>query len=196
MSYWILPGYLLLGGFLIQWLGASQWPGLVVDFIAFYLALVFFSLTGAVVQPYNLHAEVDIHVPVEPDVEVIEERLLKERTNVLNHAYGFISRDNRKGGFSHIESWLREDPDPESAWAWFFDQMLRWENKHPALLFGQSYVSQLLQHGDGAAAVKIILRCRLHDEAFAPLAGDLPAALTAAEDSGSQELAAFLRSRV
>jgi hypothetical protein len=196
MSYWILPGYLLLGGFLIQWLGASQWPGLVVDFIAFYLALVFFSLTGAVVQPYNLHAEVDIHAPVEPDVEVIEERLLKERTNVLNHAYGFISRDNRKGGFSHIESWLREDPDPESAWAWFFDQMLRWENKHPALLFGQSYVSQLLQHGDGAAAVKIILRCRLHDEAFAPLAGDLPAALTAAEDSGSQELAAFLRSRV
>ncbi len=195
-NYWVLPGYLLLAGFVIQWLGALPWPGLVVEFIAFYLVFVFFSLTGAVVQPFNLHEEVDIHAPVEPDVEVVEAHLLKERTNVLNHAYGFISRDNRKGGFSHIESWLREDPDPESAWPWFFDQMLRWENKHPALLFGQSYVSQLLQHGDDTAAVKIILRCRLHDQAFVPLAADLPAALKAAENSGNQELVAFLRSRV
>ena len=195
-SYWILPGYLLLAAIVIQWLGGLHWPALVVEFIAFYLVLVFFSLTGAIVQPHQLHEEVDIHEPVEPRAEIIAEQLLRARTNVLNHAYGFISRDNRKGGFSHIEGWLREDPDPESAWAWFFDQMLRWENKHPALLFGQSYVNQLLQHDDDTTAVKVMLRCRLHDEAFVPLAGDLPAALHAAENSGNQELAAFLRSRV
>jgi hypothetical protein len=195
-SYWLLPSYLVFAGFGIHWLGELNWPPFFVDLLAFYLVLVFFSLAGAVVQPYNLHQEVDIYDPVEPEAEVVEERLLKERTSVLSHAYGFISRDNRKGGFGHIESWLREDPDPESGWAWFFDQMLRWENKYPALLFGQSYLSQLLQAGDDATAVKVMMRCRLHDASFVPLADDIPAALAAAEKSGNQQLADFLRSRV
>ena len=195
-SYWLLPSYLVFAGFAIHWLGELNWPPFFVDLLAFYLVLVFFSLAGAVVQPYNLHEEVDIYDPVEPEAEVVEERLLKERTSVLSHAYGFISRDNRKGGFGHIESWLREDPDPESAWAWFFDQMLRWENKYPALLFGQSYLSQLLQAGDDATAVKVMMRCRLHDASFVPLGEDIPAALAAAEKSGNQQLADFLRSRV
>lgn len=131
--------------------------------LGLFLLLTFFSLTGAVVQPYNLHEEVDIHESVEPDIEVVEERLLNERTSALNHAYGFISRDNRRGGFGHIQGWLREDPDPESTWAWFFDQMLR---------------------------------CRLHNEGFVPLQDDIPDVLAAAERSGNQPLADFLRSRV
>lgn len=195
-SYWLLPSFLLLAPAVLRWLSAQGWSGFFLDFFGFYLVLVFFSLTGAVVQPYNLHQEVGIHEPVEPDEEVVEERLLRERTSVLTHAYGFISRDNRRGGFGHIESWLREDPDPESAWPWFFDQMLRWEDKHPALLFGQSYLSQLLRDGDDRAAVKVMMRCRLHNEAFAPLADDIPAALNAAEKTGNQQLADFLRSRV
>jgi hypothetical protein len=195
-SYWLLPTYLLSAAVALRWLGAQGMSGFFLDLFGFYLVLVFFSLTGAVVQPYNLHQEVAIYDPVEPDPEFIEERLLKDRTSVLTHAYGFISRDNRRGGFGHIESWLREDPDPESAWGWFFDQMLRWENKHPALLFGQSYLSQLLANGDNAMAVKVMMRCRLHDAKFVPLAGDLEPALRAAEAAGNQELADFLRSRV
>ena len=195
-SYWILPSYLVLAGVLLRWLSAQELSGFFLDLLGFYLLLVFFSLTGAVVQPYNLHEEVDIHEPVEPEKDVVEERLLKERTSVLNHAYGFISRDNRRGGFGHIEGWLREDPDPESAWAWFFDQMLRWEDKHPALLFGQSYISQLLASGEDMQAVKVTLRCRLHNETFVPLGDDILAVLAAAESSGNQQLADFLRSRV
>ncbi len=195
-SYWILPTYLLLAGVVLRWLSTQGLSGFFLDLFGYYLVLVFFSLTGAVVQPYNLHEEVDIHEPVEPRAEVVEERLLQDRNNVLSHAYGFISRDNRRGGFAHIESWLREDPDPESAWPWFFDQMLRWEDKHPALLFGQSYISQLLANGEETQAVKIMMRCRLHNAAFAPLADDRQAALQAAEKSGNQELAEFLRSRV
>ncbi|MDJ0813215.1 MAG: hypothetical protein QNJ23_05765 [Woeseiaceae bacterium] len=194
--YWLLPTYLVLAAMVLRWLRAEELSGFFLDLFGFYLGLVFFSLTGAVVQPYNLHEEVDIYDPVEPDVEVVEEKLLKERTNVLTHAYGFISRDNRKGGFGHIEGWLREDPDPESAWAWFFDQMLRWEDKHPALLFGQSYISQLLEHGDSTTAVKVMMRCRLHNEAFVPLPGDMAAAAEAAAKAGNQELATLLRSRV
>jgi hypothetical protein len=194
--YWLLPTYLVSAAVALRWLSAHDLSGFFLDLLGFYLVLVFFSLTGAIVQPYNLHEEVDIHEPIEPDAALIEERLLRDRSNVLTHAYGFISRDNRRGGFGHIESWLREDPDPESAWPWFFEQMLRWEDKQPALLFGQSYLSQLLGHGDDTMAVKVMMRCRLHNAAFAPLADDIPAALAAAENTGNQQLADFLRSRV
>lgn len=196
VSYWLLPTYLVSAGMVLRWLSAEGLSGFFLDLFGYYLVLVFFSLTGAVVQPYNLHEEVDIYDPVEPDAEIVEERLLNERTSVLSHAYGFISRDNRRGGFRHIESWLREDPDPESAWPWFFDQMLRWDDKYPALLFGQSYLSQLLANGDNVMAIKVMMRCRLHDPTFVPLAGDLEPALRAAEAAGNQELADFLRSRV
>ena len=79
---------------------------------------------------------------------------------------------------------------------WFFDQMLRWEDKQPALLFDQSYLSLLLRDGEDMTAVKVMMRCRLHNQAFAPLADDVPAALAAAEKTGNQQLADFLRSRV
>lgn len=195
-DYWILPTYFLLAGFVMQWIGSLSWPDFIIELIGFYLALVFFSLTGTVVAPHNFHAEVDIHDPVEPDKADVDAGLLKERSSVLNHAYGFVSRDNRAGGFKHIESWLQRDPDPESAWPWFFDQMLRWEIKHPALLFGQSYLHVLLNDGDDVTAVKVMMRCRHENDAFVPLADDVGSALKAAERCQNQELADFLRSRV
>jgi hypothetical protein len=195
-DYWILPTYALLAGLVMRWIGSLAWPDFLAEFVAFYLTLVFFSLTGAVVAPHEFHKEVEIYEPVEPEREEVELDLLKERTVVLNHAYGFISRDNRAGGFKHIESWLQQDPDPESAWGWFFNQMMRWETKYPALLFGQSYLSQLLKNGEHGAAVKVMLRCRHENADFAPLAGDVEAAIEAAEQLQNQELVAFLRSRV
>ena len=118
----------------------------------------------------------------------IDEKLLQERTKVLNHAYGFISRDNRAGGRKHIEEWLQRDPVPHNAWEWFFQQMLRWENKEAALEFAQDYLTHLLQDGDYAAAVKVILRCRLEHETFMPLAEDRELARAAAEHCGNEEL--------
>lgn len=195
-DYWISPTYYLLACLVVRWIASLGWSIFLVEFISFYLTLVFFSLTGAVVRPHNFYDEVEIYDPVEPGREQVEANLLKERTAVLTHAYGFISRDHRAGGFKHIENWLRQDPDPESAWGWFFDQMMRWEIKYPALLFGQSYLSQLLKNGDNMAAVKVMMRCRHESADFAPLAGDLGPAIEAAEQCQSQELAAFLRSRV
>jgi hypothetical protein len=187
-DYWILPTYVLLAGFVMQWIGSLSWPDLLVDLIGFYLTLVFFSLTGTVVAPHDFHAEVGIYDPVEADKADVDASLLKERTAVLNHAYGFVSRDNRAGGFKHIESWLQRDPDPESAWAWFFDQMLRWEIKHPALLFGQSYLNVLLNDGDDVTAVKVMMRCRHENDAFVPLPGDIELARKAAKECGNEEL--------
>jgi len=195
-DYWILPTYFLLAGFVMLRIGSLPWPDFVLEFIGFYLTLVFFSLTGAVVQPHNFYDEVEIYEPVEPGQNALDADLLKERTAVLNHAYGFISRGNRAGGFKHIDNCLQQDPDPESAWGWFFDQMMHWETKYPALLFGQSYLSQLLKNGEKMAAVKVMMRCRHENADFAPLADDLGPAIEAAEQCQSQELAAFLRSRV
>jgi hypothetical protein len=112
---------------------------------------------------------------------------------VLNHAYGFISRDNRAGGFRHIFDWINEDPEPAAAWAWFLDRMLVWESPKPALFFAQHYLHEQLQHGEQVAAVKLILRCRMMDERFRPLEEDHAAAIAAAEAVSNDDLAADLR---
>ena len=194
--YWLLPTFFVLVAWLQWWIQESFLPTFFADFLVFYSNIVLYAMIGVVIRPFNLHQEVDIHDPVEPQQEVLDERLEKDRTKVLDHAYGFISRDNRAGGFRHIESWLRQDPDPESAWPWFFEQMLRWEDKHPALLFGQSYLHALLQEGDESTAVKVLMRCRALNDAFKPLPDDMPLAIKAAEKSQNQELADLLRSRV
>ncbi len=120
-GYWILPTYLMLGGGLGWWLSTQRVASLLLELLAAFLVFAFFSLLGAVVRPHRFHDEVMIHAPVEPDQQDLDANLLKERTGVLNHAYGFISRGNRAGGFKHIRDWLQRDPDPAGAWDWFFD---------------------------------------------------------------------------
>ena len=191
-SYWILPVYFLMAGVVLWWLTTLSLPEFLVELFAYYLILVFFALTGAVVQPHDFYKEVEIHAPVEPDRDVIDERLVKERTVVLNHAYGFISHGNRAGGFKHIRSWLENDPEPDSAWSWFFDQMMRWEIKEPALVFAQTFLGRLLRDGDYLAAVKVMTRCCHVNESWLPLPDDRALALKAAEHCGNAELAKVL----
>jgi len=128
--------------------------------------------------------------PVPCDKEV--EELRKERAAVLDHAYGFISRDNREGGFQHIHNRLEEDPDPDDAWSWFFDQMMLWELKEPALLFAQRYLTRLLHDGDYSKAVKVLTRCRYVNDSFLPLTDDRELACEAAQHCGNEEMAGVL----
>jgi putative membrane protein insertion efficiency factor len=125
--------------------------------------------------------------------EAAAEQLEKQRRHALNHAYGFISRENRAGGFDHLFDCIARDPNPADAWAWIFERMLGWENRQTALFFAQHYVHDLLQHGEQRKAVKVILRCRLVDEQFCPMADDRPAAVAAAEAMSNAELAADLQ---
>lgn len=122
-------------------------------------------------------------------------RLDAQRAGILNHAYGFFSRGNRDGGMAHIRKWLDTDPHPAAGWAWFFEQMLRWENTEPALLFAQTYINRLLHNGLQIQAVKIMLRARLVNERFRPLSGDTVLAIEAAERSGNDALAEALKKR-
>ncbi len=191
-GYWVLPSYFLFAGFVSWWLSTLQWTDFVVEFIVFYLFCAFFALIGGVVRPHHLHDEVGIEEAAEPEQEWVDERLQKERIAVLNHAYGFISRDNRAGGFSHIRDRLERDPNPDGAWSWFFDQMMLWETKESALLFAQSYLTRLLHDGDYAKAIKVMARCRHVNESFLPLADDRDLAREAAEQCGNDDLAGSL----
>ena len=87
---------------------------------------------------------------------------------------------------------LEQDPDPDDAWSWFFDQMMLWEIKEPALIFAQSYLTRLLHDGDYAKAVKVMTRCQHVNESFLPLADDRELAREAAEACGNEDLVGVL----
>ena len=137
-------------------------------------------------EPDNGHTELVI------DVED-SEATLKNRDAVLNHAYGFVSHGNRAGGLYHIYLCIVEDPNPENAWAWFHTRMLSWELTDAVLEFSQQYLKRMLYQDEYVTAVKLMLRCRLINEAFRPLPEDRPQALMAAEHCQNDELMRSLR---
>ena len=191
-TYWVAPAYALTAIAAIGALSSSRVPDWLTEMVALFLLFAFYTLVGGIVRPHRLHEQVDIHRPVEPGAEQLEARLTNERTAVLNHAYGLVSRGNREGGLGHVFDWIDRDPDPDGAWRWFFEQMLRWEVTDAALLFGQQYLGRLLGSGDQVAAVKLIARCRLENEAFRPLPDDREPARQAAEQCGNADLARTL----
>jgi len=131
--------------------------------------------------------------PVTAEIED-SDATLRQRTTVLNHAYGFIAHDNRAGGLDHIYLCIADDPNPDNAWAWFLKQMLPWELNDAVLEFAQQYLKRMLYRGDNVAAVKLMLRCRLINEKFRPLPEDRTQALEAAEHCNNDELINVLRS--
>jgi len=190
-TFWLATLFLVL----VSWLAAEaeSLPPIWKNLVQLLLSFSFFSLVGSLIEPYGLIEDIDIPAPKEKDASEVAVDLEKARTKVLNHAYGFISRDNRDGGFDHIFDWIRNDPDPVGAWAWFFERMLRWENKGPVLHFARRYIHDHLQHDEALPALKLIMRCRLIDDQFRPLPEDLPLAIAACEVYENEELAAILR---
>jgi hypothetical protein len=153
------------------------------------------ALTGALIAPLRLVRDVYIPDPVAGDERKIAGDLEQARTAALNHAYGFISRDNREGGFRHLFDEIAKDPDPAAAWDWYFHRMLGWEQKNHALFFAQHYVRDALQHGEEKRALKATLRCLYEDESFRPRSDDRAALAEAAERAGNLELAEVLKRR-
>jgi len=189
-TFWMATVFLVIASWLAA--EAESLPAMLANLMQLLLSFAFFSLVGSLIEPYGLVE--DIEIPASPDQREDEvwRDLQKDRENVLSHAYGFISRDNRAGGFKHLFDDIEMDPDPVAAWAWYFERMLRWEDQRPALLFAQHYLHDQLTHGEHGPAVKLIMRCRHIDEQFRPLPEDLAAAIAAAEARGNAELVAIL----
>jgi hypothetical protein len=163
-------------------------PGFADLLLILYLVFAFYAVVGASIRSKKLIEEVYIPEALDPDPGKAEAATLKERTEVLNHAYALVSRGNRDGGFSHIIDSIASDADPGAAWDWFFDEMLKWERKEPALFFAQLYLPRLLVAGEARKASKLIVRCRYLNDSFRPATEDLPAAIEAAESCGNKEL--------
>jgi len=190
-SYLFGPATFILALLAPQFL--SWMPGFLQSLTELYLVFAFFAVTGATMRRRKLIEEVYIEEPLQADAEAQSSDLDKQRTGILDHAYGFVSRGNREGGLEHIFTWLREDPNPEQAWAWFFEQMLQWEQKRSALFYAQHYLSRLLAIGEPVKAVKLMLRCQILDETFRPLRDDIPATIDAALHCGNTALADALK---
>ena len=190
-TFWIASVYLFATGWVCVQLAGL--PLLFGSFIQLVLTFSFFSVTGALIEPYGLMKDVYIPDAVEPTEREILSDVEKSRVAALAHAYGFISRDNREGGFKHIIGEIEKDPDPAAAWAWYFDKMLGWEERNHVLFFAQHYVRDALRHGEDIAVVKTITRSRTVNERFKPFPEDIPAAIAAAERTGNKELAAVLQ---
>jgi hypothetical protein len=190
-SFWLASIYLLVACYVA--VSAEQLPNLAGNFVQLFVLFSFSAVTGALIEPFGLVDEVDIPDSLEADDAELAEKLERARVAVLAHAYGFVSRNNRDGGFSHIEEWIGKETDVAAAWAWFFDRMLGWEEQHHALFFAQKYIHDTLENGETITATKVIMRCRLINEQFHPFREDLPAAIKAAQSTGNIELAAVLK---
>ena len=190
-TFWIAPVYMVVAGWLM--LQAESLPTMLANLVTMLLISSVFSVIGSLIEPYGLMEDVSIPDSLQPDEDAIAGDLEKARIEVLTHAYGFVSRGNREGGFKHITDWIAKDPDVVTAWAWFFDRMMAWEQNEHALFFAQHYIHDMLRHGEKIPALKLIMRCRLVNEQFRPLREDMPAAIAAAESSGNIELATVLK---
>ena len=190
-SFWIASVYMVVAGWLM--LQSESLTPMLANFVTMLLIASVFSVIGSLIEPYGLMQDVGIPDAEEAGEEVVAAGLEKARNQVLTHAYGFISRGNREGGFRHVFDWIAGEADTAAAWRWFFERMLAWEDKQHALFFAQHHIHDMLRHGEKIPALKAVMRCRLVDERFKPLPGDLPAVIAAAESSGNPELAAVLK---
>jgi len=182
------PAWVAVMLFAVPLLPLPGWLGTVLDV---YAACVLHAVIGGLLRGPDLINSVDVP-GTDVDLPTRPSDLEQSRTVVANHAYALASRGNRNGGLAHVRNWLASDPQPDSAWSWFFERMLTWDDPYPALYFGQDYLSTLLAEGDDRRAAKLMLRCRLVDPAFRPHPGDVDRALAAAARTGNDELVAAL----
>jgi len=169
-------------------------PLLLVVLLRTYIIFLLFSLTGAVVHKSGVSGDVSVGEVQEQHESDYRDDLAAERQKVASHAYGFISRGNREGGFKHIRQWLETDPDPDDGVDWFFNELMRWEEKDAALFFGQECLSHYLHHENDALALKLIARCLHENPAWKPRADDRPHAKALAEKYLRDDLLPSLRS--
>ena len=167
-------------------------PSLLIKVSSIYASFLMFTLTGSVLHEKGASIGIDLPPSREPGAEKLHSDVLRERTKVLNHAYGFISRGNRQGGLKHLYGWIEKEVDPDGACRWFFEQMLKWESADAVLDFAQTYLSLLLIQRRDIEALKLIARCLLVDARFRPRAMDIAAAKAAAERQGNNELYEYL----
>ena len=194
--YLLVPAITLLGCLTLRLAANVGTPGFLVEFGALYLNVLGFSLTGAVVGASGIRDRVGEPAPEAPPIEKMQAEDLRARQAVADHAYALISRGNRDGGFAHIYAFidnLQYLGTKGDMFEWFFQQMLRWEDKTPALFFARDYLGLLVQAGDSARALKVLSRCLYEDPRFRPRPEDRPYLCDMARKADNEDLVHQLR---
>ena len=191
VQFIVAPAYVLL----LTWLAlaSGSLPLWAVVFVGVFVLFSVASLTGTLIAPLRLVDDVHIPEAAEPDKNRTTGELAKLRESVLGHAYGFISRTNREGGFQHLFGAIEEDPDPVAAWDWYLNSMFLWEDKVHVLFFARHYIRDALAHNEDIRAIKVALRCYRENEQFRPFPEDVPALAQIARRTGNAELAEVLK---
>ncbi len=192
-GYFVAPITQIVMSGLFVWLYLAGVPLFLIDLGTSYQILLLFSMTGAVLYSNDVAVQVDIEAPLEPTADDLAADLDNERQKVANHAYGFISRGNRDGGFAHIRRWLEQETAADEAYQWFFHEMLKWETKVPALFFAQEYLARLLQRNMDREALKLISRCLHEDPRWRPKQEDRDEVHDLATRHGREDLLALLK---
>ena len=180
-------------GYVIYLLASAGAPGFVTNLLVLYQAVLLFTFTGAVLYANRIVPQVDLPDPLEPDEAVLHDRLVDERKKIANHAYGFVSRGNRRGGLDHIRNWIDQEDDREDATRWFFNEMLTWESTDAALFFAQGWINRLLAESRDVEALKLVQRCLLENPQFRPLGEDRDKVIELATEANHVDLLRQLR---
>ncbi len=187
-EYFVVPVTQIAISFFFAALLIAGTPLFLIDLGTSYQILLLFTMTGAVLHTNNVAVQVEIPAASEPTAGDIAKDLDNERHKVVNHAYGFISRGNREGGFAHIHQWLTKEAARDEAYEWFFREMLKWETSEPALFFAQEFLGHLLRWRMDNEALKLISRC-LHENArWRPRREDRAEVHELAERHGREDL--------
>jgi hypothetical protein len=186
----IIVGTLAL---MFAFLKSAGAPNFIVELGAGYLIFLMFTLTGGILHMNDVALSVEIGPPLEPTEKEIADILEKEREKVASHAYSFISRGNREGGFAHIMDWIQKETDVHEASAWFFNKMMTWESKDAALFYAQIYLAHLLHHDEDAKALKLVSACLHENPSWKPKAEDRPHVLQLAEKYRRSDLLVSMR---
>lgn len=168
-------------------------PGFALYFTVLYVFFLFFTLTGAIVNASGVDRKVEFAEPKLRSEEEVARGSEAERKAVATHAYGLISRGNREGGLKHIRNRVVSEDDPNAAVIWFFNEMMRWENKDAALYFGQEAFAHLLHDEKETSALKIVSSCLYAEPSWKPRSEDRQAAIEVAERWGRNDLSGALR---
>jgi hypothetical protein len=195
-SYFVVPIVLCVLSCLFVALYLAGVPLFLIDLGTSYQAILLFTMTGTVLHVKNVAVQVEIPGPVEPTAEELARDLEEERQTVANHAYGFISRGNREGGFAHVRQWLNKESDVEQAYQWFFREMLKWENTDPALFFAQEYLRRLLRWRMDNEALKLVVRCLHENERWRPRQEDREEVNELLSQQGREDLVAELNNQL
>jgi hypothetical protein len=192
-AYFVVP-FILIGMssmFVILYLAGV--PLILIDLGTSYQIVLLFTMTGAVLHANDVAMQVAIPEPVDPTAEELAQALLKERQKVANHAYGFISRGNRHGGFAHIQQWIEKEAVPLEAHQWFFEEMLTGGNQEPAFFYAQDLMHLLLAARMDNEALKLIERCLYENSRWRPLPEDKAGVTELAQRHGREDLLALLQ---